>query len=384
MTLAIILTFAAALLLTRCSALSADSLVDIMTGQTHVNYPVAAAKTIYRHALVGKDPAGYIKPFEPGDVFVGLAFAKCDNSAGAAGALYCDVITVGDFIFALTSAAVKDAGKPVFATADNAIALTGHPDAFVGYVMRYHASGYVLVRLRRPGEKPPNGVGSIELFLSGHETFTVTGATAGTSYIGGFEAKSILGTGWVQNDAEDAGLKADFDAVAEVALASLRQTNDNLPVDKGVTLDVDFVAADSGDANALDIDIGLGTALTTNSEADIDHADMAQLAAFHIDGASDNILCQSDDATTDVAAVDSTKDNDSTTDVAKHLKIVVRPAGTVEFWISGARVLSTTTFALLSTALVAAFVNMEKTSNDTTASIIVRNLRVAGGITAQA
>jgi hypothetical protein len=216
--------------------------------------------------------------------------------------------------------------------------------------------------------------------LTGHENFTETGATAGTSCVGGFDLKSIWEPAGVCNDAEDGGIKGDFDAVAEVALASCRQRNDTLPVDKGVTLDVDLVVADSGDNAALDIDFGFGTALTTNSEADIDHGDMAQLAAFHLDGNSDDILAQSDDATTDVAAVDTTKNNDSSTDVPKHFKIIVRPSGAVEFWIDGVRVLPTTTFAVLSTALLAAFINMEKTSNDTTASIIFRNLRVAGGM----
>jgi len=128
----------------------------------------------------------------------------------------------------------------------------------------------------------------------------------------------------------------------------------------------------------------LGTALTTNSEANIDHADMVQLAAFHMDGNSDNILCQSDDNTTDVAPVDSTIDNDSTTDVPKHLHICVRPSGDVEFWVDNSRVLATTTFKVAADAELAAFVNMEKTANDTSATVIVRNLRVAGAAAAKA
>ena len=109
---------------------------------------------------------------------------------------------------------------------------------------------------------------------------------------------------------------------------------------------------------------------------------MVQLASFHLDGNSDNILAQSDNNTTDVEATDTTVDNDSTTDVPKKFKIVGRVDGTVEFWIAGARVLSTTSFALLSTALVAAFINVEKTSNDTTAVVTFRNLRVCGAAAA--
>jgi hypothetical protein len=147
-------------------------------------------------------------------------------------------------------------------------------------------------------------------------------------------------------------------------------------------MELEFCAPDSGDSNTLDIDFGFGTALTTNSEADIDHADQVQLLGFHMDGASDNVLAQSDDNTTDVAAVDTTIDNDSTTDVPKKYKIVIRPTGVGELWVAGVRVLSTTVFTILSTALVGAFVNMEKTSNDTTASIIIGKLRVAAGMAA--
>lgn len=380
-TLAVIVAFWA---FVRAFALSANAQVVVDDTSMSIRaWLVGAGVHIYKGALVGVDPAGYLKAFVPGDMFVGVAYEEFNNSASSSvSTTKCRVIVTGDVEYTLSGAAVKDVGKPVYATADNAIALTGHPDAYVGRILYYVTTNTVLVRLKSPGEVAPNGVGSIELKLTGHETFTATGATAGTSYLGGFELKSILGTGWVQNDAEGGGIKADFDAVAEVALASLRQTNDNLPVDKGITMELDFVAADKGDANALDIDIGLGTALTTNSEADIDHADMAQLAAFHIDGASDNILAQSDDATTDVAAVDTGVDNDSTTDVPKKLKIVVRPTGAVEFWIDGVRKLSTTTFALAPTANVGAFVNMEKTADNTTASIILRNLRVAGGCAA--
>jgi hypothetical protein len=240
------------------------------------------------------------------------------------------------------------------------------------------ATDKAIIMLKRPGERAPNGRGCIELSVTGHENFAATGATAGTTSVGAFDLKSILGTGWVCNDAEGGGIKGDFDATAEIALCSCRARNDCLAVDGGLTMDVDLCVADKGDDAALDIDFGFGTALTTNSEADIDHADMVQLAAFHLDGNSDNVLFQSDDNTTDVAAVDTTVDNDSTTDAFKHYKIVVRPDGTVEAWVDGVRKLSTTAFALLSTAVVAPFINMEKTSNDTTASIIFRNLRVAG------
>ena len=347
-------------------------------------FPVGAAVHLYKGALVGRDPAGYAKPFVPGDEFIGLAYEESDNSSGAAGAKKCRLFTATDVLFTLSGVTVKDAGRPVYATGDDTIALSGHPDAFVGFIVHKDAdaSNSALIRLKQPGEKPPNGVGSIELSLTGHETFTETGATAGTFTLNGFDGKSALGLGILMEDAENGGITLQFDGQTEIALASIRTTDDRLPVDKGLTFEVDLVVSDKGDNVALDIDFGFGTALTSNSEADIDHADMVQLACIHLDGNSDNILAQSDDNTTDVAAVDTLIDNDSSTDVSKKCKIIVRPSGAVEFWIAGARVLSSTTFALLSTALVSAFINMEKTSEDTPAVLTFKNLRVCGGCAA--
>lgn len=343
-------------------------------------YPVGAAVHIYKDTNVGIDPAGYLKAFVPGDVFAGVAYEEIDNSSGTAGALYCRVRKEGDFVLPITSVAVLDAGKPVFCTDDQAYALIGHPDAFFGILLHYESSGYAVVRMRGEGVKPPNGAGSQELLVTGAESFQPTGATAGTlNGPGGFEIKSALGLGVLHNDAADGGVKFQFDAVAEVALASMRTINDTFPVAKGITLECDLCVADKGDAAALDIDFGFGTALTTDSEADVDHAAMVNLAAFHLDGASDNILAQSDDNSTDVAAADTTIDNDSTTDLPKRFKIIVRPSGAVEFWINGARVLSSTTFAVSAAANLAAFINMEKTSDDTTAVMIARNIRVAAG-----
>jgi len=42
-------------------------------------------------------------------------------------------------------------------------------------------------------------------------------------------------------------------------------------------------------------------------------------------------------------------------------------------------VLSTTTFAVRSTVALAAFVNIEKTANDTVVVMVLKNVRVAGG-----
>ena len=62
----------------------------------------------------------------------------------------------------------------------------------------------------------------------------------------------------------------------------------------------------------------------------------------------------------------------------KDFKIIVRPDGTAEFYVDGVRVLSSTSFAVRSTAVLGGIVNLEKTSNDTTAKVRVDRIRVAG------
>jgi hypothetical protein len=379
MTIILLMGFAFILLLASCRALSEDAAIDFAAAQDIREYGVLAAKKIYKGALVGLTPSGYAKPFEPGDVFAGLAYEQKDSTSDATdGTKSVRVVTQGDFKFTLSGAALTDVNRPLYATADNTLATTGHPDAFVGRVVNYLASNTALVRLRAFGEAPPNGEGSITLALTGHEAFTATGATAGTAILGMFDFKTILGPGALMYDAEDAGLQLAFDAMAEIALASIRTRNDCLPVDKGLTFELDVSVTDNGDATAVDLDIGFGTALTTNSEADIDHADMVQLFAFHFDGNDENIDLQSDDDTTDVPATDTTIDNVAGT--FKHLKGIVRPNGACEGWINGVRVLSTTSFAMLSTALAAFFINVEKTSDDTVYEVIIRNLLVKAGM----
>jgi len=359
------------------TALSANRNIDHLVDMELREFPVGAAETIYRNGFVGVDPAGYAKAFEAGDLFVGIAYEAVDNSAGAAAALDVRVYFEGDFVLPISGVALTDIGHPVFATDDGDCLLTGHPDAFVGTLVHYDASGKAVVRLKAPGQKPPNGVGSFEAALTGFEGYPATGAVAGDELVGDFEFESILGPGLSSPTAgENGGHTMAFDATSETALASCRTMQAMWPVDKAITFEVELHLTDIGD-DEMDVDWGLGTALDTDTEANIDHASMVQLACFHLDGLVANILAQSDDNTTDVAAVDTTIDNSLT--VAKKFKIIVRPAGTVEFWIDGVRALATTSFAVLSTADLAAFINMEKVADAGVASLIFWNLRVAGG-----
>ncbi|HUX16944.1 MAG TPA: hypothetical protein VMW52_10765 [Phycisphaerae bacterium] len=360
-------------------ALTANAEFTEYTGDLRA-VPCGEGVHIFKSGYVGIDPAGYAKPFVPGDVFVGIADREADNAAGTAGDVSCIVRMQGDFVLSLTSAAAADVGKAVYATADNALSLSGHPDGFVGRIIGLAAANTVYVRLRPFGQQPGDADGCKTIYISGAEFFLPTGGGASATVLHpkGMIAETALGVGVLHYPGEGGGVQLAMDAVAEVALASL-YSEDSFPVDQGITMEADVVMADKGDDVALDFDFGLGTPLTANSKADIDHAEMVDLIAFHMDGNSDNICAQSDNNTTDVAPVDTTIDNDSTTDVSKHWKIVGRPTGVCELWIDGVRALDSTVFAVRSTVALAAFVNIEKTNNDTPASVIIRNLRIAGG-----
>ena len=53
-------------------ALSANVNINEYVDQQIREFPVAAAVTVYAGAYVGLNPAGYLKPFEPGDFFAGI------------------------------------------------------------------------------------------------------------------------------------------------------------------------------------------------------------------------------------------------------------------------------------------------------------------------
>lgn len=384
-------------------ALSANSVVPPLR---HVSRTakllVYKNQHIYVGSMVGLTPSGYAKTFEPGDKFAGISQdeyynnSSTDGAASVAGDVatirgrtYITVVTGGECQVTLSNLTEEDLDTPTFATSDSAWAQLGHPDAYTGMIVEIEqgSTTKAWVKLPEADEVAPNGIGSYVAESRFAGDFAASGAASASIYVGGFTCKSILGTGLTAVAAADGGITGTFDAVAEVALNSIRQAIASFPVNKGVTFEASFVVSDKGDVagtapDGLDFDWGLGTALTANSEANIDHADMVNLACFHMDGNGDSIFAQSDNNTTDVASVDTTIDNDSTTDVAKSFKIIVRISGAVEFWIDGARVLSTTTFAVADTAKLAGFVNMEKSSDDTTAAFILYRLRVAGSRTA--
>lgn len=94
----------------------------------------------------------------------------------------------------------KDAGKAVYATADDTIALVGHPDAFVGRILHkdIDQSNSALIRLKQPGQKPSSfDHGSIEIVHDFGSAITETGNNGGGTPVhsDGLRLVSALGLG---------------------------------------------------------------------------------------------------------------------------------------------------------------------------------------------
>ena len=128
-------------------ALTANSDVDHYIDQELRSFQVAAAKHVYKGALVALASTGYAQPLTAGDRFVGVAYEEIDNSSGANGDLSARVYTLGDFGMTLSGAAITDVGRPVFASADATLSFTATGNSYVGIVQDLISSGEIILRI---------------------------------------------------------------------------------------------------------------------------------------------------------------------------------------------------------------------------------------------
>jgi hypothetical protein len=115
--------------------------------QGHNNHlPVIASDIIYEGAAVGVvDASGHARPLTSADRFVGFATAKADNSAGAAAAIYVEVVKSGEIELPVTGAVITDVNQPVYATDDDTFVFNPVGAVFIGYVKRFVSSGVVVI-----------------------------------------------------------------------------------------------------------------------------------------------------------------------------------------------------------------------------------------------
>jgi len=120
-----------------------------------------------------------------------------------------------------------------------------------------------------------------------------------------------------------------------------------------------------GDAAALDLSIGLANG-THATDAD----SITESLFIHIDGSSVNILAESDDGTTEVAATDTTVDYTAGTPFLAQWDL--RNLSDIQLYIDGVNVLPSSVFKLnAATGPLKVLAHMEKTSDDTPGNVSV-------------
>lgn len=109
--------------------------------------PAVAADIIYEGALVGYS-AGYGRPLVAGDAYLGLAIAKCDNAAGAAGDKTIRVYKKVAIVVDVTGVdGTDDINKTVYASDDDTFTLTSTGNSAVGKIQRWISSTKCVVLL---------------------------------------------------------------------------------------------------------------------------------------------------------------------------------------------------------------------------------------------
>lgn len=126
------------------TTLAADAPRDFYEGNFH-DFPVVATDIIYKGAAVGDNGSGYARPLVAGDPFRGFADYKVDNATGAAGAKYVRCRTKGRIKLAISSLAITDVGKDVFASDDDTFTLTQSTNTRIGFVVAWISTGYGIV-----------------------------------------------------------------------------------------------------------------------------------------------------------------------------------------------------------------------------------------------
>ena len=185
---------------------------------------------------------------------------------------------------------------------------------------------------------------------------------------GGWTTEATLGLGVAQVGV-GAEYKLTFDAVAEAAQAALFSVDTVVVADSPI-FEAEVAIFDIGDNAALDFSVGLA-----NASHATDFDSVTESAIIHLDGNALDILAESDDGTTQVAATDTTKN--AVDNTYFELWIDARNIDDIQFYIDGVNVLAATVFKLdAATGPLLAIAHIEKTSDNTLADLRIRNMRI--------
>lgn len=126
-------------------ALSDNSALAFEQGERN-EFGLKAAAKAWEGSAIGIDAAsGYARPLVAGDVFVGFAEAPSDNTLGSNGTKSVRVRDQGKVLLTVAGAAITDLGKAVYASDDGTFTYTATSNSYIGRVVRFDASGQVLV-----------------------------------------------------------------------------------------------------------------------------------------------------------------------------------------------------------------------------------------------
>lgn len=281
--------------------------------------------------------------------------AAVSSSAIASGAVG-GLTTCGVFRMAKTASVVVLDGAPIWwdHSANTATPVpplvAGDRDFYVGVAIGDQTAAATVVDVAL--NVKPSYI--VDMSRDGGDTAVVL--TAGTPYI--YNRGASLEAGF---SATVEAQKLDWISKRSFALAS------------NWILEAIVEVVTDADADVADLSVGVANA-THASDAD----SITESCLFHYDmGANNNIYCESDDGTTEVAATDSTKDWAAGT--ADYLVIDGRNPADCLFYVNGVEVLNATADLgdiQLATGPLKALFHLEKSSNDSPGVVHIDALRV--------
>lgn len=128
------------------ATLTADAPRNLILGDIQ-EYPVVADDIIYAGAAVGENGAGYARPLQAGDPFLGFAEVKADNTGGSAGDMRVRTWRRGTARLTVAGATTiaANAGAKVYASDDDTFTTTATDNTLVGVVSRWDGATDCLV-----------------------------------------------------------------------------------------------------------------------------------------------------------------------------------------------------------------------------------------------
>ena len=119
-------------------ALTADREVEFFATQELIDVPVDDNVVIYKGALVGLNSStGFARPLVAGDLFIGVAYRKADNTIAGhtAGGIRVRLHQAVDIVHTLTGISNSNVGATVYASADDTLTLTSTSNSRVGVIV---------------------------------------------------------------------------------------------------------------------------------------------------------------------------------------------------------------------------------------------------------